>query len=76
MAAESARDTVLDHWADKYPAIRSLWLNSWGQFIPFLDYQVEISRVICSINAIRVSEREVPPLHPCQRPFPWASRPP
>jgi putative transposase len=51
-AAETARDQMLDHWSKKYPAIRSLWLNAWERFIPFLDYDVEIRKVICSTNAI------------------------
>ena len=29
-----------------------LWRNAWEQFIPFLDYDVEIRKVICSTNAI------------------------
>jgi putative transposase len=29
-----------------------LWENAWEEFIPFLDYDVEIRRVICSTNAI------------------------
>ena len=36
----------------QYPAIRGLWERAWDQFIPFLDYDVEIRRVICSTNAI------------------------
>ena len=28
------------------------WDNAWNEFIPFLDYDVEIRRVICSTNAI------------------------
>lgn len=52
MAAESSRDEMLDHWAKKYPAIKGQWLNSWERFIPFLDYHVEIRRIICSTNAI------------------------
>ena len=51
-AAEAARDEMLSKWAVKYPAIRGLWLNAWDRFIPFLDYDVEIRRVICSTNAI------------------------
>jgi transposase-like protein len=26
--------------------------NAWSEFVPFLDYDVEIRRVICSTNAI------------------------
>ena len=36
----------------RYPAVIRLWDNAWEEFIPFLDYDVEIRRVICSTNAI------------------------
>lgn len=29
-----------------------LWDNVWAEFVAFLDYDVEIRRVICSMNAI------------------------
>ena len=29
-----------------------LWDNAWEEFIPFLDYDVEIRTVLCSTNAI------------------------
>ena len=29
-----------------------LWRNAWTEFIPFLDYDVEVRAVICSTNAI------------------------
>ena len=51
-AAEAARDEMLGNWASKYPAIRGLWMGAWDRFILFLDYDVEIRRVICSTNAI------------------------
>ena len=51
-AAQAARDAMLDKWEAKYPAIRNLWLGAWERFIPFLDYDAEIRRVICSTNAI------------------------
>jgi len=41
-----------DAWGDRYPAIKGLWDNAWGEFIPFVDYSVEIRRVIYSTNAI------------------------
>ena len=41
-----------ERWAGQYPAIISLWRNAWSEFIPFLDYDVEIRRIICSTNAI------------------------
>jgi transposase-like protein len=39
-------------WGQRYPAIIRLWENAWTEFIPFLDYDVEIRRIICSTNAI------------------------
>lgn len=29
-----------------------LWESSWAEFVPFLEYDVEIRRVICTTNAI------------------------
>jgi transposase-like protein len=36
----------------RYPAIVRLWESSWAEFVPFLEYDVEIRRVICTTNAI------------------------
>jgi len=41
-----------EKWGTPYPAITKLWENAWPEFVPFLDYDVEIRRVICSTNAI------------------------
>lgn len=50
---EGDRDAqMLDKWEARYPAIRRLWMDAWERFIPFLDYDVEIRRVICTTNAI------------------------
>ncbi len=37
-----------------------LWDNAWDEFIPFLDYDIEIRRVLCSTNAIESLERPLP----------------
>ncbi len=39
-------------WGTRYPAIIKLWRTAWEEFIPFLDYDVEIRKIICSTNAI------------------------
>jgi transposase-like protein len=39
-------------WGKKYPAIVRLWETSWAEFVPFLAFDVEIRKVICSTNAI------------------------
>jgi len=51
-AARTAFDDLADKWGKRYPAVIRLWDNAWAEFIPFLDYDVEIRRVICSTNAI------------------------
>jgi transposase-like protein len=47
-----AFDALTEKWGQRYPAIIRLWDNVWNEFIPFLDYGVEIRRVTCSTNAI------------------------
>jgi putative transposase len=39
-------------WGTKYPAIVKLWSDAWSEFVPFLAFDVEIRKVICSTNAI------------------------
>jgi transposase-like protein len=51
-AAAARFDELVETWGGKYPAIITLWRNAWEEFIPFLDYDIEIRRVICSTNAI------------------------
>jgi len=51
-AARSALDELAEKWGARYPAVIRLWDRAWAEFIPFLDYDVEIRRVICSTNAI------------------------
>jgi putative transposase len=51
-AARAAFEELEDKWGARYPAIPKLWRAAWEQFIPFLDYDIEIRRVLCSTNAI------------------------
>jgi transposase-like protein len=50
-AAERFEDFAAT-WGPQYPAVVRLWRAAWSEFIPFLDYDVEIRRIICSTNAI------------------------
>lgn len=52
--AEARRryEEFAEKWGRAYPAIKKLWDNAWEEFIPFLDYDVEIRKVLCSTNAI------------------------
>lgn len=51
----AARDRFVEfaaEWGARYPAIVQLWENAWAEFVPFLEYDVEIRKVICTTNAI------------------------
>lgn len=41
-----------ESWGRKYPAIVKLWSDAWAEFVPFLSFDIEIRKVICSTNAI------------------------
>ncbi len=51
-AAESRFEEFADKWEPQYPAMIGMWRRSWPEFVPFLDYDVEIRKVLCSTNAI------------------------
>ena len=51
----AAKDRFTEFAAERggrYPAIVQLWENAWAEFVPFLEYDVEIRKVICTTNAI------------------------
>ncbi|WP_042390251.1 IS256 family transposase [Streptacidiphilus melanogenes] len=53
--AAAAEDRFLEfaeEWGAKYPAIVKLWENAWAEFVPFLQFDTEIRRVVCTTNAI------------------------
>ena len=39
-------------WEAKYPAIIRLWTNAWAEFVPFLQFDLDIRTVISTTNAI------------------------
>jgi transposase-like protein len=41
-----------EKWEARYPAIIKLWENAWAEFTPFLAFDTEIRKVICTTNAI------------------------
>ncbi len=51
-AAQEALAYLEEKWGKAYPAIPKLWRGSWEHFTPFLDYDLEIRRILCSTNAI------------------------
>lgn len=48
-----ALDALNESWGGRYPAMNRMWQSCWNAFIPFLDYDTEIRRVLCFINTRR-----------------------
>jgi transposase-like protein len=51
-AALTALNELEEKWGGRYRAMIQLWRNAWEEFTPFLSYDPEIRKVICSTNAI------------------------
>ena len=52
---EQAEERFLEFqetWGAKYPAVIRLWSNAWAEFVPFLQIDREIRRIVCTTNAI------------------------
>ncbi|MGH3471533.1 MAG: IS256 family transposase [Nocardioidaceae bacterium] len=51
-AAEFEFEVFAEEWTEKYPAMVKLWRNAWAEFVPFLDFPVEVRKIIYTTNAI------------------------
>uniref|UniRef100_UPI00193C554D IS256 family transposase n=1 Tax=Nocardioides limicola TaxID=2803368 RepID=UPI00193C554D len=51
-AAEFEFEIFAEEWEVKYPAMIKLWRNAWAEFVPFLDFPVEVRKIIYTTNAI------------------------
>ena len=39
-------------WGERYPAIVRLWENAWAEFVPFLSFDAEIRKIVCTTDEI------------------------
>jgi putative transposase len=63
---EAAMERFLEFerdWGRKYPAIIGLWNRAW---VPFLQFDVEIRKIVCTTNAIVIWSRPKGVLHVVQ----------
>lgn len=51
-AAEFEMDVFEERWGKQYPALVGLWRRSWTEFIPFLDFPLEVRKLIYTTNGI------------------------
>jgi putative transposase len=65
-SAEAALDRFAEFsekWERRYPAIIRLWTDAWAEFVPFLAFDVEIRKVVCTTNAIVIWSSPVAVFH-------------
>ena len=51
-AAEARFAEFSSEWRDKYPAMIDSWERSWPEFVPFLEFPVELRQIVYTTNAI------------------------
>jgi transposase-like protein len=51
-AAETRFGEFAETWRPIYPAMVATWERAWPEFVPFLDFPVEIRRLIYTTNGI------------------------
>jgi putative transposase len=51
-AAEVRFAEFADTWRDTYPAMISSWESAWNDFVPFLEFLVELRKIVYTTNAI------------------------
>ncbi|MTD17472.1 hypothetical protein GIS00_26420 [Nakamurella sp. YIM 132087] len=65
-AAKARFEEFDQQWGARYPAVIRLWKSAWPEFVPLLDYDVQIRRIISCHQPDRVAERPLPAR--CARP--------
>jgi len=51
-AAEVRFGEFAEQWRDTYPAMISSWEHSWAEFVPFLEFPIELRKIVYTTNAI------------------------
>jgi putative transposase len=51
-AALQRFEEFAETWRDKYPAMIATWENAWTEFVPFLEFPVELRRLVYTTDEI------------------------
>jgi putative transposase len=51
-AAEDRFDTFVGEWEPVYPAMIKAWRDAWDDFVPFLEFPIELRQIVYTTNAI------------------------
>jgi putative transposase len=51
-AAEARFAEFSEEWVGKYPAMIRSWETTWNEFVPFLEFPVELRKIVYTTNSI------------------------
>ena len=51
-AAEARFAEFAETWRDRYPAMIATWERAWDEFVPFLEFPIELRTIVYTTNAI------------------------
>ena len=51
-AAQTRFDEFAETWRARYPAMIHSWESAWQEFVPFLEFPVELRKIVYTTNAI------------------------
>ena len=51
-AAQARFEAFAAEWEERYPAMIDTWRRSWAEFVPFLDFPIELRQIVYTTNAI------------------------
>lgn len=51
-AATEEFSEFAEHWEAAYPAMIRAWRSAWDEFVPFLEFPVEVRKLVYTTNAI------------------------
>lgn len=51
-AAQARFGEFAENWRALYPAMVQSWENSWEEFVPFLEFPVELRKIVYTTNAV------------------------
>jgi transposase-like protein len=51
-AAEARFGEFAENWRGLYPAMIQSWENAWNEFVPFLEFPVELRKIVYTTNAV------------------------
>ena len=51
-AAEARFAEFAETWRERYPAMIATWERAWAEFVPFLEFPIELRTIVYTTNAI------------------------